>query len=322
MATPSELEVLAARAWPAAEAVARGGWLLRHTPAAGRRRSNSALPLPGSRPDDAAVALVEDWYRARGAAPVVQVAPADERGALDALLDGRGWAAGGATDVLVADAGDVAAAAPGATSSRASPAPGSPPGPPRRAARTPSGHRGILAAVPPPAGFAAVHDGGRPLAVGLCAVEGAWGGVFCLATAPAARRRGLARGVLAALAAWAAGRGAERLYLQVEAGNAAAHALFAERRLRALTRVPLPDRHPELTSPGCADPASPRSGPPPRRPSPPCSSPHRPSRSRAAAAAGSAAAAAEEAAAGASAAAAGGAGSAAAGRPPAPACPS
>jgi len=227
VATSSELEVLAARAWPAAEAVARGGWLLRHTPAAGRRRSNSALPLPGSRPDDAAVALVEDWYRARGATPVVQVAPAGERGALDALLDGRGWAAGGATDVLVADAGDAAAAAPagdvvegltGAWLAAWAAAEGRPDA---------EGHRGILAAVPPPAGFASVHDGGRPLAVGLCAVEGAWGGVFCLATAPAARRRGLARGVLAALAAWAAGRGAERLYLQAETGNAAAHALFA-----------------------------------------------------------------------------------------------
>ena len=219
--------MLAARAWPAAEAVARGGWLLRHTPAVGRRRSNSALPLPGSRPDDAAVALVEDWYRARGAIPVMQVAPAGERGALDALLDERGWAAGGATDVLVADSGDVAAAAPvgdvvegltGAWLAAWAAAEGRPDA---------EGHRGILAAVPTPAGFAALQDGGRPLAVGLCAVEGLWGGVFCLATAPAARRRGLARGVLAALAAWAAGRGAERLYLQAETGNAAAHALFA-----------------------------------------------------------------------------------------------
>ena len=228
VATPSDLDALAARAWPAAEAVARGGWLLRHTPAAARRRSNSALPLPGARPDDAAVALVEDWYRTRGAAPVVQVAPAEEQGELDALLAGRGWAGGGATDVLVAASGEAAAAAPrgdvvegltGGWLAAWAAAEGRPDA---------DGHRGILAAVPPPAGFAAVHDrAGHPLAVGLCAVEGPWGGVFCLATAPDARRRGLARGVLATLAAWAGGRGAQRLYLQVETGNAAARALFA-----------------------------------------------------------------------------------------------
>ena len=69
--------------------------------------------------------------------------------------------------------------------------------------------------------------GGRVAGTGLCAVEGAWAGVFCLATAAEARRRGIGRAVLAGLAAWAAGRGASRLYLQVEAGNAAARALFA-----------------------------------------------------------------------------------------------
>ena len=42
-----------------------------------------------------------------------------------------------------------------------------------------------------------------------------------------ARRRGIARTVVHALTGWAAGRGAQRIYLQVESGNTAAHALYA-----------------------------------------------------------------------------------------------
>jgi ribosomal protein S18 acetylase RimI-like enzyme len=225
--TPSELEAAAARAWPAAEAVAEDGWLLRHTPAVGRRRSNSALPLGGSRPDGAAVEAVEAWYRARGAPAMVQVAPAEEHAELDGLLAGRGWTAGGATDVLVADAAGVAAGTPAGGVREGFTAGWLAAWAAVEGRPDADGHRGILAAVPAPAGFAAVHRDGRPLAVGLCAVEGARGGVFCLATAQAARRRGLARGVLAALAAWAAGRGAARLYLQVEAGNTPARDLFA-----------------------------------------------------------------------------------------------
>ncbi len=227
MTDPARIELTAARAWPAAETAERGGWLLRHTPSAGRRRSNSALPLPGLSVGADGVAAVEAWYRDRGAPAAVQVAPADDHAELDGLLAARGWTAGGATDVLVVDAAAVAAGAPAGAVREGftegwlaawAHAEGRPDA---------DGHRGILAAVPAPAGFAVVRDGVRPLAVGLCAVESGWGGVFCLATAPDARRRGLARGVLAALAAWGAGRGAARLYVQVESGNAAAQALFA-----------------------------------------------------------------------------------------------
>src|SRR5215208_8120715 len=105
------VEGLAARGWPAGEALRCDGWLLRHTPSLTRRRSNSALPL-ADRPDPA---LVEDFYARRGARALVQVSPAEERTGLDAELARRGWTREGATDVLVADADAVlAATAPGA----------------------------------------------------------------------------------------------------------------------------------------------------------------------------------------------------------------
>ncbi len=49
-----------------------------------------------------------------------------------------------------------------------------------------------------------------------------------MATLPRARGKGAARGVLAALARWAAARQADRMYLQVERGNIPAARLYEQ----------------------------------------------------------------------------------------------
>jgi ribosomal protein S18 acetylase RimI-like enzyme len=75
--------------------------------------------------------------------------------------------------------------------------------------------------------------GGAPAAVGVCAVEGEWAGILGMRTAPAFRRRGLARGVFRALAGHAAALGARRGYLQVDERNVAAIALYASEGFEA-----------------------------------------------------------------------------------------
>ncbi len=193
-----------------------------------RRRSTSALPGP-------AATLAGLPATAR----LVQVTPLEARGGLDDALAAAGWTASGATDVLVATAAAVAAAAEDA------PLPDDlgfhldPDGSPQwrntwgeAEARTPADvaahHAAILRRIPAPAAFATVTLGGRPAGTALGVADPAEGlaGLFCVATLPAARRRGVARAAVAALAAWAAEAGAPSLYLQVEAGNAAARALF------------------------------------------------------------------------------------------------
>lgn len=91
----SDFERMAALHWQAAEQAALGGWVLR---ASGgfTGRANSALPLgdPGT-PLAGAVAAVEEWYRARGLPPMIQLPMMLGGGAdacpLDELLAGRGW---------------------------------------------------------------------------------------------------------------------------------------------------------------------------------------------------------------------------------------
>jgi ribosomal protein S18 acetylase RimI-like enzyme len=70
---------------------------------------------------------------------------------------------------------------------------------------------------------------GAPLAVGLGVAEDGWLGIFCLATTPAVRRRGLASALVDHLERWGATRGARRVYLQVEADNEPALRFYARR---------------------------------------------------------------------------------------------
>jgi ribosomal protein S18 acetylase RimI-like enzyme len=75
--------------------------------------------------------------------------------------------------------------------------------------------------------FASVREDGRTVAVGSACFSEGWCGVHGMRTVPAHRGRGLARALLAALAAQAGGRGIERCFLQVDEANAAARALYA-----------------------------------------------------------------------------------------------
>jgi GNAT superfamily N-acetyltransferase len=218
------VEELAARGWPAAHAVRVDGWLLRHTPSLSRRRSNSALPVGDAGGDPA---VVEDFYGRRGGRALVQVSPAEARTSLDSELARRGWSSEGPTDVLVADAdlvlartepGDVVLAArPDAGWVAAWAACEQRPDADEHA-------RQVLARIEPATAYARA---GEDLGVGLAVCERGWAGLYCVATAASARRRGIARGVVHALTHWAAQRGAQRIYLQVEAANAAGHGLYA-----------------------------------------------------------------------------------------------
>jgi GNAT superfamily N-acetyltransferase len=74
--------------------------------------------------------------------------------------------------------------------------------------------------------YASAFDGDEVIAVGRAVADTGWAGVFGMATLPAARGRGAARSILAALADWASARGAVGMYLQVERDNDPAVRLY------------------------------------------------------------------------------------------------
>lgn len=224
---PVVLEPIADRAWPARERSTLGGWRLNATDG-WSMRSNACWTL--SAPDrdvEAAIDAAETWLAARDLPPCFKLtdgvtAPDD----LAERLARRGYADCKETLVMVGPASGQADpevtlfAAPDATF---------------EAVFTASADGNLadarerletLGRIPPPARFARLDVDGDPAAIGASAVEGEWAGVFGMRTAPGHRRKGLARRVLRALLAETSALGASRAYLQVEAGNAPAIALY------------------------------------------------------------------------------------------------
>ena len=80
----------------------------------------------------------------------------------------------------------------------------------------------------PAKAFATVSIDDIAAAVALGVLEDRWLGIFNMATVPALRRRGAGRTALAALARWAAERGATTGYLQVDLDNQPATRLYRD----------------------------------------------------------------------------------------------
>ncbi|MGY1638743.1 GNAT family N-acetyltransferase [Geodermatophilus sp. SYSU D00742] len=218
------LERVAARGWRGTEEAGLGDWLLRAGGGfTGRANSllvagDPGLALP------VAVDAVTRWYRERDLRPCAQL-PGRQARSADAAFAAAGWERD--EDVLVLTA-------PLTTS------PGG--GVPVDLSPTPDDawlagyhHRGRP--LPADAGevltnaedvvFASVRlDGGPPAAVARGVVTDDWLGVTAVTVAEEHRRRGLATAVMAALQRWAAGRGAQWVYLQVTSSNEPARALY------------------------------------------------------------------------------------------------
>jgi ribosomal protein S18 acetylase RimI-like enzyme len=227
MTEPLIIEPIAARGWPAAECADLGGWRL-HASDGHSGRINTCWPMAaaGLSIEDA-IAAAEAWYRARGMAPRFKIVdgwcdPPD----LAERLAARGYVSNTPTVTMI---GPLAGALdPDATVARepceafrqvfADPAFGHDADADERLA--------ALGRIPAPRGFALIRVDGDPAAVGACAVEGAWAGIMGMRSAPAHRRKGLARRLFRTLTAFARSAGAERGYLQVDESNHSAIALY------------------------------------------------------------------------------------------------
>ncbi|MEU6121731.1 GNAT family N-acetyltransferase [Streptomyces sp. NPDC047123] len=224
-----ELARVSARAWRPVESERLGEWELR---AAGgfTRRANSVLPLgdPGL-PLDAALARVRAWYTARELPAYVQTATGAEgtQELLGAALEERGWAREATAELHVgalAPVGDLAADADRVELSRTFDGAWL-----RRYKRfgLPGPHVLEVLASGPSVWFASVPgNGGAPAAIGRCVVDGRWAGFMAVEVDPEHRRRGLATAVMTALARQALSEGASAAWLQVEADNDGARALY------------------------------------------------------------------------------------------------
>ncbi|MEV3925369.1 GNAT family N-acetyltransferase [Actinomadura coerulea] len=211
---------LVAEAWPAPFAQDIGGWRLRHADGV-TKRANSVLPMDDPGDVDLAIGRAERFYTALGL-PTVFLMDAQARPeGLDGVLEGRGYELVEPTIAMTAglsgpyerEGVDVLDAPSREWLHRWWSVDGG------HDHRPPMAEK-ILTGVS--AGYACA-DG---LAVGRGVPQGEWLGVYAMAVAPDARRRGLGRRVLRALLGWGSERGCERAYLVVVERNAAARTLY------------------------------------------------------------------------------------------------
>jgi ribosomal protein S18 acetylase RimI-like enzyme len=220
-----ELERAFRVAWPALETVQLDCWALRASGAV-TRRGNSALAPPVDGPLGPRVEAVERFYRERRLPVLFQLSPtSDPR--LDGELAERGYAREAETIVMVGPLGGIDGDGAGVEVAAAPSAPwlahldrADGFGPRLRYAQD------ILAAIAVPAAYALATEAGEPVAQARAAVDGELLGIYQVSTVPAARRRGLARACMAALARWGEAHGATRGYVLVERDNAPARALY------------------------------------------------------------------------------------------------
>jgi N-acetylglutamate synthase len=217
-------EELMRAGWPAIEEVAVDGWVARFSGGV-TQRANSVVPLTAPADLDHALRHVERLYAARGLPVLFQL----DRSELDRVLDARGYEFGSPTVVKTAHTNTVLAAL-GTHAADIAEAPGTDwldlwwavDG---------RGDADALAVAAKiltggPALYATIRDESGPAAVGRLALVGDWGGVYCLAVRPDARRRRLGGAVLSGLLTAGLDHGVTRSWLQVREENATARRLY------------------------------------------------------------------------------------------------
>jgi ribosomal protein S18 acetylase RimI-like enzyme len=207
------------------------GWLLRLSPGKAKRGRSVNAWFGSTLPVAAKIAHCERVYAANDLPPLFRITPFDHPADLDAVLAARGYLS--FDDTLVQAL--VLPAAPFA------------PAPPAGLAVEPTAVDGFVAAIgalrhspgaqveahrerllhlPLPARRVVVRAGSEVVCVAQTALDGEYAGLFDVVTADAARGRGYATFACALLLDWAREQGARAAYLQVDAANAPAIAVY------------------------------------------------------------------------------------------------
>ena len=198
------------------------------------RRANSVVPWRTPADPVAAVEAVETAYAARALPCVFRIDASAQPGNLDALLAERGYAVVATTRVMARDVDPGEAVGAPSTGPAAEVGIADHPDDAwlagwldvKAAGRAVDADLARAVVTGSPARYLTARDEAGVTGVVRAAVAGEWVGLSCLMVAPRARRRGLAGLLTARALAEAADAGACRAFLQVEAVNAPALALY------------------------------------------------------------------------------------------------
>ncbi len=230
LAIVRRLEAVGFRAWPAASIQYDGSWQIRLTAGHPSKRLNSVNPLDPSDHGDVEtrVERAAQRFHAYGRPLVFRQSPLAPP-QLDAYFDAHGWLRFEETRVMMADIShlnldDVLDHLPIREIGRYVDASIVVHG------RDPSlkpGLTEVLSSIRPASGFFVIEEPEvGPVSTALCVHDNDMAGIFELATREGSQRKGHGRQVVMTALRWARMRGAVKAWLQVEAENKPAVALY------------------------------------------------------------------------------------------------
>jgi ribosomal protein S18 acetylase RimI-like enzyme len=230
LATVRRFEAAGFRAWPAATVHYDGTWVIRLTAGHPAKRLNSVNPLdPGDVGNLAErIGRAARRFEAYGRPLTFRLSPLSGP-ALSDHLDSHGWSrfseslvmqarldsvlgVDGALDQIpLRDVGRFTAAALEIQGLEP---------------RFRAGLSEVIGSIRPQAGLFVLEEAGRPVSTAICVHDGDVAGLFEIATEGSARRHGHGRRIVLSALKWAKLRGAAMAWLQVEADNEPAIALY------------------------------------------------------------------------------------------------
>lgn len=237
----ARVEAHSLKAWPARAEMDLDGWRVRISGGFSKRQDCVVPIAPGNDGIHEKVRWCEDFYHARHLPCVIRLTDLYADDALEPWLLGRGYRPHGLTHVMTRAI--IAEDAPDANASVADASVADGPddawigaamAADKRAALHVEALAFTMTHMPAPRGFAASIADGTTLAIGCASVGEDLMGIFTMRTLPLARRKGHARRIVGTLLGWGGGQGAATAWLQVEAANEAAVALYTGLGFRTL----------------------------------------------------------------------------------------
>ena len=261
--TPSmaDLEVLMDSAWPAPQRLDTGEWVLRAASGV-TQRANSVWPRESAANEPDAVRAAVLWYRNSRLPAIYQLTESPRHESLNEVLDREGYTRQSETLVMhrgpdtdtVGPGGPVGPAGPMSVEVLDRPSQEwlrlwwSVDG--RGGEQELAIARGILTGCP--ALYALVRDDdGVPAAVGRLALVDGYGGLYCMATRPDARRQGFARRIIGAMISEGSRRGLSGYWLMVTASNTAGQQLYRGAGFTEAGRYLYRQERPKRSLTGC-----------------------------------------------------------------------
>lgn len=224
------LESLTTQVWPAARTERLCGWVMGFD-AGVTRRANSTLPVAwtGELSAEEAIGEAERRYSVHGLAPAFKITDASLPGDLDGMLAAKGYELGGKTTVMTLPPDGLRAAGqwrhevtvlddPNAAWCEAAGLADS--------SRSSLARLEIIRRIAGPRAFPLVMEDGQPVGAAIASAAGGWVCLSGVHVVASRRGRGIGRSLMAALADWAGAQDVRGAFLQVEAGNSRARALY------------------------------------------------------------------------------------------------